>query len=445
MPSGRLVHASLIAIALSLCAVIQIDAQTGAGAVDRAFARFWAAKSPEEAAKAIDAIVKTRVTFNETLRRLKKGRPYTRQKSGVFQLVNRIDGVDHRYAIYVPPGYDPSRRYPVRVHLHGDVGGAMRSVSEAAIEPFLNPEFFSVVPFAWNDAPWWTDTQVLNLRTILDRLKRQYNIDENRIVLAGESDGGTGAYYFGMRDTTPFAAFLPFNAFIMVLGNQGLALNERLFPNNLRNKPMFVVNGGKDPLYPTEKVDSYIDHMKRNGVAIDYRPQPEAGHDIGWWPTLKADIEKFATEKVRNPVPDSITWETADEGAGSRAHWLIIDELNPPGDEDQAPSNDQGRFTPRRAGANPFPLFAYQPPAGRVDVVRRGNSIEATAEGVAEVTLLLSPDRIDFTKPVTIRVNDMIVFQDEMIPNVGMLLKWAAKDNDRTMLFAAEFHVHLEN
>ena len=54
-----------------------------------------------------------------------------------------------------------------------------------------------VLPAAWNDAPWWSDAQVDNLRGILDAVKRTYNVDENRVVLSGVSDGGTGAYFVG--------------------------------------------------------------------------------------------------------------------------------------------------------------------------------------------------------------------------------------------------------
>ena len=61
--------------------------------------------------------------------------------------------------------------------------------------------------------------QVVNLRAILDRVKRTYNVDENRVVLSGVSDGGTGAYYVAMRETTPFASFLPLNGYLMVLRN----------------------------------------------------------------------------------------------------------------------------------------------------------------------------------------------------------------------------------
>jgi hypothetical protein len=223
-----------------------------------------------------------------------------------------------------------------------------------------------------------------------------------------------------------------------------LALNEQIFPNNLRNKPLFVVNGGRDPLYPTETVDPYIEHMKKNGVTIDYHPQPEAGHDTTWWPQVKSTFERFAAEHPRNPLPDRITWEVAQEDQWNRAHWVVIDELAPE-PEDPTQSIDPGRFTAKKGAANPWPLFAYQPPAARVDVVRTGNLVTATAEGVAEFTLLLSPDRIDFRHPVKVVVNDGVVFDGPMVPNVRMLLKWATIDNDRTMLFAAELHVHVEN
>jgi predicted esterase len=412
--------------------------------IDRAFQKFWAAKTSADAAAVIDEIVATRISFQETLRRLKKGRPYAPKKGGIIKLTNQTeDGVTHECLVKVPAGYDPQRRYPVRIQLHGDVHRAPDSQERDPTDmgPFdaRDESTFLVRPFAKADTPWWSEDQILNLRAIVDSLKRDYNIDENRVVVAGESDGGTGAYYFGMRDTTPFASFLPANGFIMVLGNEGLTLNEQIFPNNLRNKPLFVVNGGRDPLYPTDTVAPYIDHMQKNGVAIDFHPQPETA----WWPQVKPIFERFVAAHPRNPVPDRITWEVVQNDRWRRAHWLVIGELAD-SPEEPSPSIDAGRFTPKRGAANPFPLFAYQPPAGRVDIVRAGNLVTGTAEGVAEFTLLLSPDRIDFRRPVKVVVNDAVVFDGEMIPNVRMLLKWAAIDNDRTMLFAAELRVRLE-
>ena len=85
------------------------------------------------------------------------------------------------------------------------------------------PSRFTSIPYAWADAPWWSDDQVLQPRARSSmRLKRLYNVDENRVVVSGVSDGGTGAYYVAMRETTPFASFLPLNGYLMVLAQRDI-------------------------------------------------------------------------------------------------------------------------------------------------------------------------------------------------------------------------------
>ena len=44
---------------------------------------------------------------------------------------------------------------------------------------------------------------------------------------------------------------------MMVLRSEDVASGD-LFPNNLRNKPFFAVNGGRDPPYPAAYVVRYI-------------------------------------------------------------------------------------------------------------------------------------------------------------------------------------------
>jgi len=59
-------------------------------------------------------------------------------------------------------------------------------------------------------------------------------------------------------------------------------------------------------------------------------------------------------------------------------------------------------------------------------------------------TLLLSPDQFDFGKPVKVIANGKTVFDGKVEKNVRTLLKYAAADNDRTMLFGAELHIKLD-
>ena len=229
-------------------------------------------------------------------------------------------------------------------------------------------EQFYVIPYGWTDAPWWSEDQVLNMNAIVDSLKRTYNIDENRVVVSGVSDGGTGAYYLAMRETTPFASFLPLNGFIMVLANIDTGIRDQLYPNNLRNKPFFVVNGGRDRLYPTAAVEPYVLHLKKAGVSVDYHPQPLGEHNTAWWPDVKESFERFAADHPRDPSPARLTWETSNL-KHNRAHWLVIDRLGmQPGDPRNLP--DVNDFSPNELMA--IPLFERRAASGRVDLVRNG-------------------------------------------------------------------------
>jgi hypothetical protein len=431
MNRARLASALVIAGALLVFSSAQAQ-----DPVDAAFQKLWAVHSPAEAERVADDVVKTGITFDEALRRLKAGRTYAAQKPGVIKLSNKTgDGIVHNFAVNVPPNYDPARRYQVRFQLHGGVGGRTTNEPRGSgeIGALAGAEQFYVLPYSWIDAPWWGDDQVLNLSAIVDELKRTYNIDENRVVVAGVSDGGTGAYYIGMRETTPYASFLPLNGFIMVLANEEIDQGQ-LFPDNLRNKPVFVINGGKDPLYPEARVGPYVEYLAAHGVDIAYYPQPEAGHNTSWWPQMKDTFEKFVSDHPRDPHPDKLTWQTLDL-AHNRAHWLVIDQLGAQKTDVDMPDMNEVNDVYR--------IFSRPKPQGRVDLARNGNTIEATTKGVAAFTLLLSPDKFDFDQPVKVVANGRTVFNGRVERSLKTLMKWAARDNDRTMLYAAELKIKL--
>jgi len=88
-------------------------------------------------------------------------------------------------------------------------------------------------------------------------------------------------------------------------------------------------------------------------------------------------------------------------------------------------------------------MFLRPVPTGRVDLVRTGNTVEATTRGVSAFTLLLSPDSFDLKQPVKVISNGREVFNRRVLPSVRTLLEWAARDNDRTMLYAAEIKIVL--
>ena len=438
----------------ALCGLMLAIAAAGAAAppsIDAAFQKFWDAKNPQDAAKAGQDVAGSGVTFADALARLKRGRTYAApaRRGTTTQLQRRSVNGDFFYELVVPETYDPARKYQVRVQLHGGV--MMREAGEPRGRggrggrggPLEGAEQIYVLPAGWRDAPWWSRAQLENLDAILDGVKRAYNVDENRVVLSGVSDGATGLYYVAMRDTTPYASFLPLNGFMMVLANDQLPVDSDLFPTNLLNKPLFIVNGGQDPLYPIRNVQPFVDHLRDSGVAVEYHPRPEAGHNTAWWPEMKEPFEAFVSRHPRDPLPAALTWEATVRDVPSRAHWLVIDRVRPAAAGDTLMKPDLNEFS----GAGPNvgkELFARRLPSGRVDLTRRGNRVELKTRGVAELTLLLSPDAFDFTQPIVVTANGHTVADQRVEPSVATLVKWAARDNDRTMLFGAELHVSLK-
>jgi len=426
----------------AVCAALSASGQS----IDATFQKFWAADSPAAAARVAGDIEKSKISFDDAFQRLKAGRVYAAQKSGVVPEKNRTsDGIEHFYSVNVPANYDPSKRYQVRFQLHGGVGGRSDNQPRGSGEIGQlagDVEQIYVLPYAWDAAGWWSDDQVLNLSAIVDSLKRTYNVDENRVVVAGVSDGATGAYWIAMRDTTPYASFLPLNGFVMVLAN-GEIDDGKSYPNNLLNKPMFVINGGKDRLYPTSVVEPYTRHFMRNGVDIEYHPQPEGEHNTRWWPEMKEPFEKFVAAHPRDPHPDRLTWEASD-AAHNRNHWLVIDQFGSAAGERvtqdlNAIPSSEGTLYAYTGGE----LFEHAKKSGRVDLVRKGNTVEANTRGVQAFTLLLSPDEFDFSQPVRVTANGREVFNGRVQRDLKTLLKWAAKDNDRTMLYGAELKITL--
>ena len=523
----RLTLASTLLAAVAGAGALSVRAGVPDPRIEAAFQRFWNAPTPQAAAGAADELVAIGVTFEEAMTRLQTGRAYSKDvPTGVVHASRQADGQTFFYTLDVPVTYDPARRYQVRVHLHGGVtarednrprGAGGRGALAGAEQIYITPD-------SWVDAPWWSEAQVINLRAILDAVKRTYNVDENRVVLSGVSDGGTGAFYVAMRDTTPYASLLPLNGFLMALATRVLGVRDELFLNNLLNKPFFVVNGGHDPLYPTSIVDPVIRYLQNGGVSVEYRPQPTAGHNTAWWPDVQASFEQFVRTHPRNPLPATLTWQRGEADPFDRAHWLIINRLGELDDDPMQPdvnviptpptlqfgvltagtritrllpgstaatlgvrvgdvvvkineatvtqgldfeqalgrccevgtpirvlvSRDDttteltGTYEPQTTFGPTVPLFARRHPNGRVDLVRAGNTVRARTRGVAEYTLLLSPDAYDFSQPVTVITNGEVSFEGRVEKRVSTLLKWAAVDNDRTVLFGAELHVKVE-
>lgn len=381
--------------------------------------------------------------LDEIWKRLKAGRGYRAERTGRVNLPSVVHGTRLDNVLEVPADYVPTRGWPLRVSLHGGVGRPAPRPGNDAPRPLTNripggPELV-LHPRAWGGSEWWTAGQVENILALIDKVKRRYNVDESRVYLTGISDGGTGAYFFAMRLATPWAACLPLNGHPSVLANPDVGADGQLYPGNLTSCPLRVVNGGRDRLYPADSVAPLIEMFKRGGIPLEFQVYEEAGHDTSWWPEERARFEAFLHKHSRQPHPSRVSWETERVDRYNRFRWVVIDRLG------MRPSDvaleDPNRFSP--AAGLSLPLYGRSKPSGRVDAVRTGNAIDVKTRGVRELTLLLSPDAVDFSKPIVVTINGRLVHDTVKSPDSSVLLKWAARDNDRTMLYTAELRLQV--
>jgi predicted esterase len=412
------------AVALLLGVSPPAHAQTSEA--DRALERFWRA-DPEERDARADEVLAAGLPFDSLHARLAGGRQYSKRvpKGRREKVRENTDGMPFRYFFVVPESYDPARRYPVRFFLHGNVNRAAPEKGGEwwpEWERVASDDYIAVFPSSWTAARWWQARQVDNLRAILATLKETYNEDENRVVLVGVSDGGTGAWFYGFRDITPWASFLPLIGHPVVLLDPLARADGTMFADDLANRSFFVVSGTTDRLYPTSEVVPWIEALQAASVDVVFRSHA-SGHDVTWWPEEAANIDAFIAARPRDPHPDRVVWVTERTDRYNRAHWIVIDELVEGG---AGPEGDEARS-----------------PRGRVIASRTDNTIVLETEGVAKLTLLLSPSEIDFSRPVRVDADGGVVFDGVLEPDPTTLVRWAAVDDDRTMLYGAELELDL--
>lgn len=404
----------LLTVLLSAC-----QASSGGNASERQLLNdFWQADSVAEREQAAAALLQANLPLERLYALLQAGpRRDDSAATGILQFERTgADGLHFPYMVLVPDDYDPQRKYPVEFMLHGGVSRPPWEPGQQwwrrGYQSLQAPDRITVVPASWNQAFWWFPNQAENLPEILRQVKQDYNVDENRVTLAGVSDGGTGAYFFAFRQPTHWAAFLPYIGHMAVLRNRDAGGGHALFFENLTAKPLYIVNGEADPLYPAYAVRPYIEYLQQAGVPHVFKAIFEGGHNTNWMPDELPQIEQFKQDNPRDPLPDSIQWITETTANYTRNHWLRIDRL----------------------------LTEGRP--GRVQVERQGNRFHIQANFVTDFTLLLSPAEVDFGQPVEVRINDVVVLNELVPQRADTLLKWAGLDLDRTMLFTAELPLH---
>ena len=134
-------------------------------------------------------------------------RKFTPQVPGMTaRWISRGEYVGWPFVVYVPEDYRGDEPYPVIMYLSGDSGRAMHGVASSGRTSAENG-YLIVIPQA--NGFWHSEKPPLMMKDLWSTVLSEFNVDTNRVYLAGLSNGGTGAVYFASFWNDRFAAAVP--------------------------------------------------------------------------------------------------------------------------------------------------------------------------------------------------------------------------------------------
>src|SRR5688572_19757599 len=167
----------------------------------------------------IDRLCASGAKDGDVERLLRAGRTYAKDVPTGWQALENecLDGKRRPYHVYAPPDYDPGKKYPLVVFLHGAVSRTnvpSPKEMESLRRDFEKdvPGFLIILPTGAKGATWWDKVGTSNVLAQVDHVKRRYNVDEERVFLWGFSDGASGAYWMALSRPTPWAGFMAYSA-----------------------------------------------------------------------------------------------------------------------------------------------------------------------------------------------------------------------------------------
>jgi len=200
----------------------------------------------------------------------------TGQSSHLYQKTISVT-IEVPYLLYLPADYDPEKKWPLIMFLHGigQSGDKPERVADTGLPQMLKNDKnfpFIVLSPQCPRGQWWDNKTLI---TLLDDILGQYSIDKERIYLTGLSMGGFGTWSLACAYPERFAAIAP------ICGG-----GEPIFARQLKDMPIWAFHGAKDQAVPVERSRQMVDAVNRSGGNAKLTIYPEANHD-SWTQTYK--------------------------------------------------------------------------------------------------------------------------------------------------------------
>ncbi len=258
--------------------------------------------------------------LNAALDLAEKGKNPFAAKRGVFvrTYFSPVDRTWQPYRLYVPKNYDENKngKYPLCLFLHGWFG-------TYRIEPFgfkndyLDSEQREMFVAVLNGRGSLTFRQFAQteLFDVLDDIRKNYNIDPERVYVAGHSQGGMASFFLATRFPDRFAALVP----------ESGAANQGFFENVIA--PLSIHHGDQDSAAMVDWSRLAYLQLQRLGKAVEYHEYPGVEHAV--WPAMEAqfDLPGWLLKQKRKPAPPEMTLVCDSQLRYNHSCWVAIDGL----------------------------------------------------------------------------------------------------------------------
>jgi len=304
------------------------------------------------------------------------------------------------YIIHVPLDYRADRPFPLIIYLSGGGGLAFDGALTAG-DALAHAGYLVLYPHAGGDM-WWEPKPTEMVHELLLEVLRTFNVDTNRVYLAGFSNGGTGAVELGVRWPDRFAA-------IASLMGAGLDTpsGAKLPLQNLFEVPVLFLHGDKDPRIPSSASIRTYDQLRglQPRVPPELRILKGRVHDV----TLAADdgfTLPFFEHFARDPFPRSVTARILD-ARYPRQYWLEVVE------GENSAAEIEGKFLD-------------------------GNVVEIKTQNVKKLKLLLRPELFNASGPLHISLNGKVQPDVELKRDCQLFQRSAQSYADPFLAYAQE-------
>ena len=226
--------------------------------------------------------------------------------SGFLERTVRIGDRGHAYKVYVPPGFDRARSWPVVLFLHGagEAGTDGVQQTEVGLGRVLrsDPARFPVVavfPQIPRGAVWLGDAARM-ATAALDQTIAEFRGDPDRISLAGLSLGAYGAWVLAYDTPERFAAIVSVAGGIVPPERTRARLTQlppaleaedpyAATAARVKRIPAWLFHGADDPTVPVTESRRLVAALKAKGGAPRYTEYEGVAHNA--WDRAVAEPE----------------------------------------------------------------------------------------------------------------------------------------------------------